>query len=83
MSETGKAIERANAYRDMMNMWAWKDLMVIFEGIKNQAFNVVDNTSIEELTVSKIAEAKGIRKGLDALISEINMILGTAGYKVE
>lgn len=22
-----KAIERANSYRDMLNLWAWKDLM--------------------------------------------------------
>lgn len=77
------AIEKANAYREMMNMWAWKDLMKMIDVAKQEAFDVIDRTSLEQLTPSKIAEAKGIRKAFINIESEINLILGNAGYKTK
>lgn len=75
-----KAIERANAYREMMNLWAWKDLMNELEGIRQDALMVIDAVPFEQNAALVIAESRGERRGLQKLLNRIDFVLsGGAG----
>ena len=75
MSEDAKAIERANAYRQMCQMWAWKDLMKIVEDVKEETVSREDSYATKDLSLVLIAEDRGIRRGLNRLLSEVDSIL--------
>jgi len=69
-------IELANAYRDMMGMFAWKHLKGnVMARIKSDALKATDETPAAELCLAQVAEDRGIRKCLDLIDSEINWIL--------
>lgn len=76
--ERRKAIERANAYREMMSLWAWKDFVenVIGE-IRNQSIKQFDDIPTSDLASGAVyvAEARGIRKGLTKALDEVGYIL--------
>lgn len=72
-------VELANAYRDMMAMFAWKHLKGnIIERIKLDVNRDIDSMPINELTVAHVAEARGIRKAFEKIDDELNWILN--GY---
>lgn len=75
-----KAVERANAYRDMMNTWAWKDLEKIIEEIRTNAFRTIDNAPVNDVLNLQVVYSKGVRAGLTQMLSEINFLLGEGGY---
>ncbi len=74
--ERRKAIERANAHREMQAMWAWKDVMAMIAHIKAESVKSMDDIDIRDLTVAYVAEARGVRKGFERLEAEIEFILG-------
>ena len=64
-------IERANSYRDMMNSWAWKDLMIVMAQEKKQQIeNILSLGSKGDLDF-----ARGFVKGLDWVENEANFVL--------
>lgn len=70
------AIELANAYRDMMAMFAWKHLQtVVIERIKADALKATDDRPINELTMAEVGEARGARKAFERIDAELNWIL--------
>lgn len=75
-SKRKASIELANAYREMMGMFAWKHLNgVLLARIKAEATVSIDQMPIAELTVGHVAEARGMRKAVDQIASEIAWIL--------
>ena len=73
------AIELANAYRDMMGMFAWKHFTgVVLENIRKHPMDTIDAMEIKDLTVAHVAEGRGIRKCIEAIKEEINWILNGA-----
>lgn len=70
------AIELANAYRDMMAMFAWKHLQsVVISRIKADALKATDDRPIVELTLAEVAEARGVRKAFERIQTELDWIL--------
>lgn len=74
-NEKAKAIERANSYRDMCNLWAWKDLVRIIEEEKIASVTRCDSIPTKEMSLSLVSEERGIRKGLNKILSEVGYIL--------
>lgn len=72
-----KAIERANAYREMMNLWAWKDLMNELQEIKSDSALVIDAVPLDQNAQLVIAESRGERKGLQKLLNRIDYIVSS------
>lgn len=72
MNSDEKEIERANSYRQMFEQWAWKDLSRIIDEVRNQAFQ----DAIYASEISKVQECRGIVKGIDSILGEINYIVG-------
>jgi hypothetical protein len=75
MSEDAKRIERSNAYRQMMDLWAWKDFQL----------NVLDETRREALEAAIISEElkdiqvqRGIVKGVDSIMAQVDFIVDGA-----
>lgn len=60
-------------------MWkenpCWDDLMYMIEEIKEESVRDTDRVPTAELSVQVIAENRGIRKGLDKLLRQIDDIL--------
>lgn len=70
------SIELANAYREMMAMFAWKHLKgVVMARIMADSNKAVDQLDIKDLTLAQVAEARGMRKALEQIETEINWIL--------
>ena len=69
-----KAIERANAYREMTNSWAFKDLMSRFVEEKN--------SRLEKLMAQKGSEdlerTKGFVEAVHWLDTEVGFVIGEA-----
>jgi len=65
-----KEIERANSYRDMMNLWAFKDLYSEIEEIRKVSLE----SAISSATIESVYEARGKVKGIDQLLSTIEHI---------
>lgn len=67
----GKAIERANSYRDMMNSWAWKD----FEEIMKSERQAALERGISASDLKDVQINRGFVQCVDSLQSEIESIL--------
>jgi len=74
-NEKAKAVEKANSYREMCRLWAWKDLINSIDEIKKESVTRTDSYSTKDLSLVLIAEDRGIRKGLDRLLAEVDSIL--------
>lgn len=74
--EKRQAIERANAYREMMNSWAWKDLRERIERIKWNSVTMIDEPNARDVNLVQVGESRGVRMGFAQMESEINFILG-------
>lgn len=69
--EKTKATERATAYRDMMNSWAWKDFSRVMGEKRQDALEqAIMAPDMEEVQI-----ARGIVKCIDSLNSEVSYIL--------
>ena len=75
MSDDKKAIERANSYREMMNLWAWKDFVNEVELLRAASANTIDTVVLDENAPMVIAEARGERKGLSKILTIASQIL--------
>ncbi len=68
-----KAIERAENYKSMMNLWAWKDFIEIVKDDRQKA--------LEQGIVSSSIEGVQINRGkvieIDSLLSELDSIVNT------
>lgn len=75
--EKRKEVAKAEAYRQLKTMWAWEDLEKLIIKIKSDAIMSLDALSPKDLSIGTVyvAEARGIRKGLDKLMDEIDRIL--------
>lgn len=66
-----KSIERAESYKSMMNMWAWKDFM---ESLKFDR-----QTALEQAVVASKIEDVNVFRGkvmqLDSIFSELDSIV--------
>lgn len=72
MSHNAAAIERANSYRDMMKMWAWKDLQNFLDDARITALNhAVASDEIKDIQVQR-----GIVRAIDAIYSHIGFVTG-------
>ena len=67
----GKNESLVEAYRSMMSNVAWGDLINELEGIKRESIADEDSIPTSSLTIASMAEARGIRKGLDTLLRRI------------
>lgn len=73
--DKAKAIERANSYRQMMEMWAWKDFQRL---IREKEFDnevAFHNAPQEHLTPMNIGEYRGWKKAFLWMEQEIGFIL--------
>lgn len=66
-----KAIERANSYRQMMELWAWKDFFKFIEDLRREALE----SAIEKDSIKDVQVQRGIVKAVDKIQSEIDYIL--------
>lgn len=64
-------IEIANSYRAVQGTLAWRHMMEELERIYAQSYKDSDQIEIKDFGVGIAAEARGIRKGLDALKKKI------------
>lgn len=71
--EKQKAIERANAYREMMGMWAWKDFWSLCETQQQNALN--EFKAMDNPTFFQVGETKGRMAAIDKIEHEIAYIL--------
>ena len=77
-TEKKKAIERANSYREMMQMWAWKDFVKLAESQKESYGNIIDVVSFEIDNAPMImAESRGARKAIGQLLNSVDFIVST------
>lgn len=79
--EIRKSVERANSYRDMMGLWAWKDFESILDWYEDQSFKdlkVLSSSSGYEFEVGKLI---GRMKVIDDLRDEVNRIISFSEKK--
>lgn len=66
-----KAKEKAQAYKEMMNSWAWKDHMNFMDEMRREALEkAIATSSMEEVQVQR-----GIVKAIDRLKGEADYVL--------
>lgn len=65
------AIERANAYRQMFEMWAWKDFKGILDELRKDALN----SAIYASNMDEIHGQRGAVKILDRIESELGFMM--------
>lgn len=63
------------AYRQMLNMPAWKDLDKLIEKMLVDSNKMVDEVSIKDLTVADVAQARGIRYAVGKIRKHIDNAL--------
>lgn len=76
--ERDRKMQRAAAYRSLVDSWAWKDLKLsILERIREQSIKDEDNVSVARLAeeIGVIAECRGRRQVIDKIFREIELIL--------
>lgn len=66
--EKAKAIEKANSYRQMMESWAWKDLIATAEENKTSILNNILNG--DQTTERQIGYLKGYRDAVDQIFKD-------------
>lgn len=69
-----KAIERANSYRQMMDLWAWKD----FERFLDETRQSALEKGIKTKDSDERNDLRGIVLCIDSIKSELGYILGGA-----
>lgn len=67
----GKAIERANSYRDMMRSWAWKDFEELMKGERQSALE----RGISASDLKDVQLNRGFVQCIDSLQAELESIL--------
>lgn len=71
MSNNDQAIERANAYREMMQSWAWKDYCKILNTTRMDALE----KAVVSKTMEEVQVQRGIVKAIDLITGEISFIM--------
>lgn len=66
-----KDIERANSYRQMMSIWAWKDFEKELETIRQDALEMaIISTDLQQVYIQR-----GIVKCIDSIKASVGSIL--------
>jgi hypothetical protein len=76
--DKAKAIERAESYRSMMILWAWKDFNRMLKEKEMENEVTFHSTSQEKLTPMAIGEYRGWKKAFMWIESELEYILNGA-----
>lgn len=63
--------ESAAAYRSWLETPVYRDVMKIIEELKSESKRDEDSIPIDILTVQAVAQARGVRAGLDRLLKKI------------
>jgi len=63
--------ELAASFGDIQRFYAWKYLMGELIRMKSKAVDDIDKIPIDDLTVQRIAQARGIRKCIDDIMRKI------------
>ena len=58
------------AYRELTQMPAWKDLVQFIESEKELSIKRLDDKDAKDVTAQEYCEARGYRKGLDAILRQ-------------
>lgn len=67
-----KAVERAEAYKSMMNMWAFKDFI---ENVLKHDRQTALETAIVSSSIEQVQINRGKVLEIDAILSELDSIL--------
>lgn len=67
---------RGQAYADMVNSWAWKDLQERMKKMQDKMVNMLDETDPNEINQVHVGIIKGFRKAFKSLNKEVEYILG-------
>ncbi len=65
------SIELANSYREMQNLYAWKDMDQYLTKIVDDSNREVDQVAIDTLNVETVARARGLREAVDKIRKHI------------
>lgn len=68
--DNAAAIERANAYRDMTRLWAWKDLMARVEAEKKSKLD----TLMTQKGTENLDFTRGFVSAINFLESELGLV---------
>ena len=63
------------AYQDMVKLAAWKDFRNKMTDVKNSPIQILDQSSLTDITLSHAGFIKGVRAGISALEKKIDYIL--------
>lgn len=72
MQNEAASIEKANAYRQMMELWAWKDYQRFLDEMRKSALEMAINS--EDL--KDIQVQRGIVRACDSITAELGYVLG-------
>jgi len=64
--------ELAASFQDIQKFYAWKFLMGELVRMKSKAVDDIDKIPIDELTVQRIARARGIRECINDIMRKID-----------
>lgn len=71
-TDKAKAVERANSYRQMMELWAWKELELFLENERKSALELaIVSEDLKDIQVNR-----GKVQQLDSIKSHLGYILG-------
>lgn len=70
-----RAIERANSYREMMDLWAWKDFQSILKQHRSSAIQSITSFDASSANLCQVGEIRGALKELDQIEFELSSIL--------
>lgn len=73
--EDQKSRERASAYQQMAQLWAWTDFLKFVSGLKETAIKELTQTNDFNATEAKFGEIKGILKTVEKIERELDYIL--------
>jgi hypothetical protein len=66
--------EQASAWKLWQQNPCWQDFLNIVQGIKDKSVKQEDSVATPDLNIAIVAEARGVRKGLNSLLREIEEI---------
>lgn len=74
MDDKAKSIERANSYRQMFELWAWKDLVREIEEMKKDARNGIENIDVDKINSNRTAEYIGFMKAFSKIENHLGYV---------
>lgn len=75
MNDKEKEIDRANSYKQMFELWAWKDFQSFLEKIKVETVNDFIAFNEQRAVEFRAGEFKGVLTCLEKIRNELNYIV--------